>query len=75
MSMRTMLTAAAILSLSSACPGGDGDIAGEGEGEGRVEPCNPVTLDNSACDPATATFSLRSTNVYYPLHIGLETVL
>jgi len=37
--------------------------------------CAPVTVVASACDPAVAMFSLRSTNPYYPLAVGSVTVL
>ncbi len=37
--------------------------------------CPELNIDASACDPATATFSLGSTNTYYPLVTGLRTVL
>ncbi len=37
--------------------------------------CFDTTLDASSCDPATATFTLDSTNPYYPLHVGLRVVL
>jgi hypothetical protein len=39
------------------------------------EPCYPTTLDLARCDPATATFSLDSTNPYYPLVVGSEVIL
>ena len=39
------------------------------------EPCYPTTVDVMRCDPATATFSLASTNMYYPLRVGSEAIL
>ena len=43
--------------------------------EAPVKACHPPTLDATACDPRTGTFSLASTNRYYPLRIGDTTVL
>ncbi len=40
-----------------------------------VAQCFDTTLSASVCDPAVATFSLTSTNPYYPLHPGLGVVL
>jgi len=40
----------------------------------RVQ-CFDTTVDATLCDPAVATFTLASTNRYYPLHVGLRTVL
>lgn len=40
-----------------------------------VEPCMPITVNASACDPSTATFTLASTNRYYPLATGSVAVL
>ena len=50
--------------------GGEEDDAGEGG-----ELCYEPTLPASLCDPASATFSLDSTNEYYPLTPGLEVIL
>ncbi len=41
----------------------------------KFEQCYPTTVDISVCDPASATFSLNSTNKYYPLIVGNSTVL
>jgi hypothetical protein len=52
--------------------GAAGQPTGEGGGAGGELPaCHPVNLDVSLCDPAVATFSLASTNPYYPLVVGL----
>lgn len=40
-----------------------------------VSQCFETTLDLSVCDPETASFTLDSTNPYYPLMPGLEVVL
>ncbi len=40
-----------------------------------VVPCKPLTLNVSVCDPRTATFTLASTNPYYPLVVGSVVVL
>lgn len=40
-----------------------------------AEPCAPVTFDASACDPDLTSFTLDSTNPYYPLVVGSEVVL
>jgi hypothetical protein len=37
--------------------------------------CFDTTLDLARCDPAVATFSLASTNLYYPLLVGSRVVL
>ena len=37
--------------------------------------CFDTTLDVSLCDPDVATFTLDSTNPYYPLKVGLQTIL
>ncbi len=37
--------------------------------------CFETNLDPGLCDPEVATFSLESTNLYYPLVVGLTTVL
>ena len=39
------------------------------------ESCYPATVQASRCDPALATFSLASTNRYYPLRVGSEVVI
>lgn len=39
------------------------------------EACYATTVDVSACDPAVATFSLASTNAYYPLDVGSVVIL
>ena len=57
---------AAVLILTAACGGG---------GEPTGEACYATTVAISACDPATATFSLASTNEYYPLDVGSEVIL
>ena len=63
---------ASILTLgASAC----GDDTGEGGAGGGGEPCFETTLDAALCDPASATFSLASTNPYYPLVVGSEVIL
>ena len=58
--MRTMILLVLALGCSSG-PSGD--------------PCYPTTLPLSLCDPGTATFTLDSTNRYYPLITGSLTVL
>lgn len=45
------------------------------EDSGPAELCYEPTVATSLCDPATATFTLDSTNRYYPLTPGLEVVL
>ncbi len=49
--------------------GGNGGSLGDA-GEGSLPACHPVNVDVAACDPAVATFSLASTNPYYPLIVG-----
>lgn len=49
--------------------------AEEDDAGGPVELCYTPTVATSLCDPATATFTLDSTNPYYPLTPGLEVVL
>ncbi len=39
------------------------------------EPCYETTVDVARCDPATATFGLGSTNMYYPLRVGSVVIL
>ncbi len=51
------------------------DGESDGEGGGGVAACFEPTLDVGLCDPATATFSLTSTNPYYPLIVGNASVL
>jgi hypothetical protein len=40
-----------------------------------VSPCFDTTLEAALCDPDLVTFTLESTNPYYPLFVGLQTVL
>ncbi len=40
-----------------------------------VQQCFDTTVDASLCDPDVATFTLESTNPYYPLTPGLRVVL
>jgi hypothetical protein len=54
------------LLLLAACGGGD---------ETTGEACFPTTIEATVCDPAVATFSLASTNPYYPLHVGSVAIL
>jgi hypothetical protein len=42
---------------------------------GAPEECFTPTVDLAVCDPARATFSLASTNRYYPLKIGSVAIL
>jgi hypothetical protein len=42
---------------------------------GDPEECVAPTIDEAACDPAIATFTLASTNPYYPLKIGSVAIL
>jgi hypothetical protein len=56
--------------LLVACTGDKADDTG-----GFAEPCNPVTLDAAACDPDQVSFTLDSTNPWYPLIPGLSTTL
>lgn len=42
---------------------------------GDPEECFTLTVDPVVCDPARATFSLASTNPYYPLKIGSLAIL
>lgn len=37
--------------------------------------CVTPTIDAAACDPAVATFSLATTNPYYPLRVGNVSIL
>lgn len=60
----TRLPALSLLLLSAACGPTDLD-----------EPCNPPTLEVAVCDPDVVTFTLDSTNPYYPLVVGSETIL
>jgi len=53
--------------------GDDGGTGGEGGAAG--EACFETTVDAALCDPATATFSLASTNPYYPLKVGSVVIL
>ena len=39
-------------------------------GPAPLPECHAVSVDVSVCDPAVATFSLASTNPYYPLIVG-----
>ena len=56
--------------------GGGGQGGGGGDGGSAVpEACHEPTLDAALCDPASATFSLDSTNPWYPLTVGLRVVL
>ena len=48
---------------------------GDESGGMFAEPCVPVTIDASACDPEVATFTLDSTNRFYPLTPGLSVTL
>jgi hypothetical protein len=51
--------------------GASGDAgAGGAGGEGALPACHAVNFDVSHCDPSVATFSLGSTNAYYPLIAG-----
>lgn len=53
-------------------------VAGCGDNvdqEPSGEPCYATTVAASLCDPATATFSLASTNAYYPLKVGSVAIL
>ncbi len=50
--------------------GGEGS-GGEGSGgDGVLAACHPINVDAALCDPAVASFSLASTNPYYPLIVG-----
>ncbi|MFN0245831.1 MAG: hypothetical protein ACKV2T_02915 [Kofleriaceae bacterium] len=49
-------------------------MVGCGDGETKDQ-CYPPTVDVARCDPALATFSLASTNPYYPLRVGNVTIL
>lgn len=40
-----------------------------------AEQCYPTTVNLAVCDPGTTTFSLTSTNPYYPLIVGNTTIL
>ena len=44
-------------------------------GGSGLEGCYETTVDAALCDPASVTFSLDSTNVYYPLVVGNFSVL
>ncbi len=50
-------------------------LAACGEDEPSGDPCYPATIDGAICDPASTTFSLVSTNRYFPLIVGAELVL
>lgn len=39
-------------------------------GGGELASCHPVNVDVALCDPSIATFSLTSTNPWYPLAVG-----
>jgi len=54
--------------------GGNG-AGGGGGGAATLPSCHPVNVDLSLCDPAVATFSLTSTNPWYPLIVGSVVVL
>ena len=43
--------------------------------KGAAPACYPTTIDASRCDPASVTFTLASTNRYYPLSVGARVVL
>ncbi len=47
----------------------------EVESDSEFEPCFPTTEDLELCDPEEATFTLDSTNPYYPLVVGSVVVL
>lgn len=61
-----MRTSKALVLMSMLGCGGD---------EPSGEPCYETTVQAALCDPATATFSLASTNEYYPLKVGSLVVL
>lgn len=44
-------------------------------GKESGELCYEQTLDVARCNPSTATFSLASTNMYYPLNVGSIVIL
>lgn len=54
---------------------GQGGQGGDGGSGDEVPSCYPATLDSALCDPDVATFSLTSTNPYYPLIVGSEVIL
>ncbi len=61
---------------SAAGAGGGSGGGGGGDGGGDPWPqCFEPSVEVAACDPATATFSLASTNPYYPLVVGNSVVL
>ena len=61
------------------CAGSGGDASDTGTdtdtetdtGDGALPECHPTTVDVALCDPSVATFSLASTNPWYPLTPGL----
>ncbi len=53
--------------LLAGCPSGGGDDTATNT---SLPECHPVTVSVSACDPSVATFSLGSTNPWYPLKVG-----
>ena len=59
-------------SLALACALG---LACAGDEDEAREQCYEPTLSLSLCDPAAVTFSLASTNAYYPLLVGSRVVL
>ena len=83
----TMCLLTALCASVVACSdggGGSGGAGGEGQGGegqggdgdgGMPDACFATTLDASLCDPNKTTFTLDSTNPYYPLTVGLATVL
>lgn len=54
---------------------GDADDDTGGSGDDFAAPCHPVTLDASVCDHETGSFTLDSTNPWYPLDVGLTVIL
>lgn len=50
-------------------------VVGCGDNQETRDECYPPTVQAVRCDPGMATFSLASTNPYYPLRVGSVTIL
>ena len=65
--MTRIITTLAVGLLAFGCDSTEED---DGEVLQGYHECHANTVDVSLCDPATATFTLESTNPYYPLNVG-----
>lgn len=57
-------------SEGDASSGDDASSGGDSTGDEPLPQCHAVNVDVASCDPAVATFSLDSTNPWYPLVPG-----